>query len=377
MKPFAGWGLVVLMMVSAVSAEVPAAGLKIRPIQYISTDRIPDDLTLPIDRAGFQIRYLVEGEHLAALDSVEIDSIRTSDGVELSRPKNGKPTHRVGDSPMVSDDGKYCLFTLEISQGPFGRVEELTIQGQLTLLCGDELINSQIELVEGQSPRKIEGPFVISLVRSKASALSPAAASPTAANSKPTTQVPREPNPREGVPRDSDADILLVEIVGTSRILKGVEIRNGNDVLTPGATINQPGRRSYVLPADTPGKLAVSIRYWNRVRAVKLPIGSPMDSKDMRYLKQLRQILDEIRAERARPAPDLTEVRKKAGIIGAEVNRVMKNEASRDYPAKQNLLWAARDELPRMLATDLLKPSKAEESFEARLKEAAMWLGEK
>ncbi|MBI1346036.1 hypothetical protein GC163_07080 [bacterium] len=53
----------------------------------------------------------------------------------------------------------------------------------------------------------------------------------------------------------------------------------------------------------------------------------------------------------------------------------LQGTASRQYPARQSLLWAARDRLDDMLQTAREKPSPAEEEFDYNLKKAANYLG--
>ena len=101
---------------------------------------------------------------------------------------------------------------------------------------------------------------------------------------------------------------------------------------------------------------------------------SPYGPRDVRHHRQLTEILQEIRNVRAGNR-DFNQVRQRAAVVGQQVSAVLKNEASTNTPAKQSMLWAARDELPRMLAGDLLKESEAEQHFASRLEQAADELG--
>ena len=62
---------------------------------------------------------------------------------------------------------------------------------------------------------------------------------------------------------------------------------------------------------------------------------------------------------------------KTAKEIAAEV----KDKASRDEPAKQCLLWATRDEIPRFLQAGLAAESPAEMVLVSRLQDTAYELG--
>lgn len=101
---------------------------------------------------------------------------------------------------------------------------------------------------------------------------------------------------------------------------------------------------------------------------------SPYGPRDVRFHRQLSEILVEIRTIRAEDH-DFNQLRQRATVVGQQVSTVLKNEASTSTHAKQLMLWAARDDLPRMLAGDLLKESEAEQSFATKLDEAANELG--
>lgn len=102
-----------------------------------------------------------------------------------------------------------------------------------------------------------------------------------------------------------------------------------------------------------------------------LPKSSAADVKNFRELKH---IIDEIKQKRSSNSTDFASVNTKAEKIGKAVIAELAKKASRDEPAKQHLLWAARDRMPAMLG-ELKKaptePSKAEQSFIESLREAA------
>ncbi len=106
-----------------------------------------------------------------------------------------------------------------------------------------------------------------------------------------------------------------------------------------------------------------------------LPKSSAADRK---HFQALKQIYDEIKSKRASNSNDYLPVMKQADQVSKAVTADLKTKASRDDLGKQSLLWAARDELPRVV-TELKKspatPSKAEEGFATRLWEAANHLG--
>ena len=92
---------------------------------------------------------------------------------------------------------------------------------------------------------------------------------------------------------------------------------------------------------------------------------------DIERHKNLRQILDDIRVARAAKSTDFSSIKKRAQKLHSEYVPVLELEASNDQSAKQRLLWATRDELPKMTSGNLAQESEHEKAFDLRLKEAA------
>lgn len=95
---------------------------------------------------------------------------------------------------------------------------------------------------------------------------------------------------------------------------------------------------------------------------------------DIRHYQALKQVLEEVRKARTNPSVMLT-LKPKATKLGKEIAEAVKKQANRDDPAKQCLLWAARDELPRLLSASPESLETAEKGFASRLHEAAVELG--
>ena len=105
-----------------------------------------------------------------------------------------------------------------------------------------------------------------------------------------------------------------------------------------------------------------------------MPAGRAADIK--RY-KELKQLLTDVRAKREAKATDFSDLKDKAQKLTAEFTPVLKTQASSYHPAKQYLLWAVRDDLPRMMKEYLLAETQAEKNFAARLDHVAMHLSVK
>lgn len=96
--------------------------------------------------------------------------------------------------------------------------------------------------------------------------------------------------------------------------------------------------------------------------------------KDIERYKNLKTLLDDIRSARASKQTNFDSFKSRATKLTAEYAPILKEEANVNYPQKQCLLWACRDELPRMMAGDLTEESPAEKNFAKRLKEAADYM---
>ena len=98
-------------------------------------------------------------------------------------------------------------------------------------------------------------------------------------------------------------------------------------------------------------------------------------SADIKRYQALKSLLDEIRAKRTSSPGELVMLSQKLTKVAKEIENEVKSKASRDEPAKQSLLWATRDEVPRMIQAGLGVESPTELSFANRLKEASYDLG--
>lgn len=96
---------------------------------------------------------------------------------------------------------------------------------------------------------------------------------------------------------------------------------------------------------------------------------------DVARYKELKKFLDDFRAARE-SKKDLAEFIPRAEKLKEEMVPKLKDEASTAYPVKQHLLWAVRDELPRMMSTrKLTEETPQEKAFAGQLKNAADKLG--
>jgi hypothetical protein len=100
-------------------------------------------------------------------------------------------------------------------------------------------------------------------------------------------------------------------------------------------------------------------------------------SGDLKKLAALQDLLIEFRSLRDKQASDAEweSFSTKAAKITQPMVAELKNTASRRAPAKQFLLWSARDRFPEMLQNARDKPTSSEQDFEGHLYDAARYLG--
>jgi hypothetical protein len=97
--------------------------------------------------------------------------------------------------------------------------------------------------------------------------------------------------------------------------------------------------------------------------------------KDREKYEAVKKLLDDVRAARATKTTNFEPFKARAQKLTDDYTPILKKEASNARPAKQSLLFAIRDELPRMMKGNLAEQSVPEKNLEAHLKAAAERLG--
>jgi hypothetical protein len=96
-----------------------------------------------------------------------------------------------------------------------------------------------------------------------------------------------------------------------------------------------------------------------------LPLGA---GKDGEIYRQSKQLLDDVRAARASNSTSYDAFKSRAQKLKDEYVPALKEQASNQRPHKQALLFALRDEFPRMMGGNLAEESIAEKNVAAHLK---------
>lgn len=103
-----------------------------------------------------------------------------------------------------------------------------------------------------------------------------------------------------------------------------------------------------------------------------LPLGA---GKDGEIYRQSKQLLDDVRAARASNSNSYDAFKSRAQKLKDEFVPGLKEQANNQRPHKQALLFALRDEFPRMMGGNLAEESIAEKNVAAHLKIVADRLG--
>lgn len=96
---------------------------------------------------------------------------------------------------------------------------------------------------------------------------------------------------------------------------------------------------------------------------------------DIQRYQTLKGLVDEIRLKRTSAPAELPALQQKLVKAAKEVAAEVKDKASSKEAAKQNLLWASRDEVPRFVQAGIAIESPAEENLMMRLQDTAYELG--
>ena len=96
---------------------------------------------------------------------------------------------------------------------------------------------------------------------------------------------------------------------------------------------------------------------------------------DLKRYNALKSLIEEIKQKRTSSPAELAPLEQKLTKLAKEIALAVKDKASREDLAKQNLLWATRDEVPRMVTAGLATESVAEKNFVGKLKEVSYALG--
>ena len=259
--------LVFLLPCGSPCADADSPALRIRPIQIVSCGDMPEGLPFSVKPSGYkpglQVYYLLEGQGIAGFDSLEIDTIKTREGLEISKDPSGMPAYAAGPFPKVAADGKYCVFSLVVNQAQFGRWAGLVIKGHAIVLLGTQRAEKTIDLKAGDTREQKLGPFTVRVVKSAGGGfLMP----------PPFAIAPKGDSKTAATASDGDSGLLGVEISGPLKTFVQAKFTDTERDIH-GSCSWDDHARIYSLPKPKSGKVSMTMTYWGDVKPVKCPIG--------------------------------------------------------------------------------------------------------
>lgn len=234
---------------SFIACAHAADGAKCRRVQTISCDSLPAELPFNVKpmqyEPGFKVCYLVESEDLIGFkdDSLSIDSIVGSDGKDVAKKRNGSPNYKQGSFPKTSDDGKYGLFEVEVSENKFGVVDSMVITGKIIALAGSDLETKKLTLPVNSEKSETAGDFTVSLAKEKS-----------------------------GMSFGGDEDSFDVRVTGDLTKLSSIKVMDGETVEKEHGWMGSGDSRTYHFDKPKNDAVTVEISYWKTLREVPILI---------------------------------------------------------------------------------------------------------
>jgi hypothetical protein len=226
-------------------------------------EKLPFDVKPHGYKPGLQVYYLMEGQGIAGFDSLEIDTIKTREGVEISKDPSGTPAYAAGPFPKATEDGKYCVFSLVLNQVEFGRWAGLVIKGHATVLLGTQRAEKTIDLKSGDTQEQKLGPFTVRVVKSAGGGfLSP----------PPFAIAPKSDSKTSAPTPDGDSGFLGVELSGPQKTFIQAKFTDADREID-GSSSWDEHTRTYSLRKPKSGKVTMTMSYWGDIKRVKCPIG--------------------------------------------------------------------------------------------------------
>ena len=214
---------------------------------------------------GFQIYYLAEGRDIVRFDSLVIEAIKTPEGIDISKLSNGEPAYESGHFPLTSADGKYCVFSLIVSQNQLGKVDRLSIKGHATILVATKRAEEKLGLDVADKGVKKAGPFSVQVKPSRSGVFPSFVIPPTVAPS--TDRKPSELTPARPI-RPNAVD---VRVTGPLKSLISARFMDGNDRLEPSCMWDDT-ERTYTIPKPKAGEVSLTLKYAVELKEAHLPL---------------------------------------------------------------------------------------------------------
>ncbi len=223
------------VMISA-GAELPASlGFRDKPMFYY---------------LGFEITYLVEATDLIGFkkDSLTVTSITAADGKDISKKRNGKPSYELSSFPKITDDGKYGIFQIKVSENQFGKLDNLKVTGTVVALTGSDRQTKTLTMKLSETKVEEVGGLKISL------------------------KAPKNQKADNGN-SNGDSNILGVHVDGEFIKIANLTVLEGTSKLNTQGESWSGTRKTYDFAKPTGDTVTIEVSYWNKSGTVTVAIG--------------------------------------------------------------------------------------------------------
>jgi hypothetical protein len=259
--------LILAINVGAIFGEdASSTTLRAKPIQIVSCDVLPPEAVhlggFMQHKPGFQIFYLIEGADLIGIksESLSIDSVLTADGKDISKKRNGNPSYQQGSFPKASEDGKYCVFSLEVDDASqFGKVEKIAVNGSIVALIGSNRQEKTVELKVGDKKETKIGPYSIQVSKSNGGMFGGMMPMLTPGSSGDSA-------------KSGEKSFIGIKLTGPMSGIIKAKFKDGDHELQSGYSYDSKSR-NYDFPTPKSGKITLTLSYWADLKEAKVKIG--------------------------------------------------------------------------------------------------------
>ena len=247
--------LLILTACTLAAADGPAVTCK--PVMITSCAELPASIGFQERPMGYdlgvKISYLVEGEDLIGFkeDSLVITAITTADGKNIANKRNGKPAWKQGSFPKTTDDGKFGVFTIEVSESVFGKTDGLSVIGTIVALSGSDRQTKKAAFKLSETKTEDIGGLKVSLIGTK--------------KGKDAEVGPK--------PFFGGGGGFGVVVAGDITKVAEVVLLEGTTKLDSQGSSWSGSERTWNFAKPAGDSVTVEITYWNKMAAVTVPIG--------------------------------------------------------------------------------------------------------
>jgi hypothetical protein len=244
--------LAVCSLTTGMLAAAEGPTITCKPVMMTSCAELPASIDFqnrPMGyELGFKIVYLVEGEDLIGFkkDSLTIAAITTADGKNIAAKRNGKPSWKQGSFPKTTDDGKFGIFEIEVSEVVFGKADGISVNGTITALSGSDRQTKKATLTVGEAKVEDLGGLKISLVGAGA---------------------------EKEEKKSFFGGSFGVQVDGDINKVAEVNLFDGTTKVDSQGSSWSDTRKTYNFTKPAGKSLTVEISYWNKLATVVVPIG--------------------------------------------------------------------------------------------------------